>query len=227
VIGGSVSATLVRFTFPQVRRALNDFVYYLNPVMPDTAGTVQQLIELAKLARRQGLVAIDRELEKIPDPFMKTAMRLAADGVDAKAIESALSVKIKREKDEIATSAAFYEQAGGFAPTIGVLGAVLGLIHVMGNITNPDALGAGIAVAFVATLYGVGVANLFFLPMGGKIKMRAIEHAHHLELIMEGAVSIAAGENPLVTEQKLMAWVHDDHGAPAKGGEKKPGEAAA
>ena len=107
------------------------------------------------------------------------------------------------------------------------LGAVLGLIHVMGNITNPEALGAGIAVAFVATLYGVGIANLFFLPMGGKIKMRAQEHAHHLELIMEGAVSIAAGENPLVTEQKLLAWVHDEHPAPDKGAEKKGAEAAA
>lgn len=227
VLGGSIGATLVRFTFPQVRRAMNDFVRLLNPVVPDTAATVQQLIDMAKLARRQGLVAIDREAEKIQDPFTKTAMRLAADGVDAKSIHQALSVKIKREKDELSTSGAFFEQAGGFAPTIGVLGAVLGLIHVMGNITNPEALGAGIAVAFVATLYGVGIANLFFLPMGGKIKMRAQEHAHHLELIMEGAVSIAAGENPLVTEQKLLAWVHDEHPAPDKGAEKKGAEAAA
>lgn len=216
VIGGSFAACLVRFTLPQVRRALGDALAVVRPTDQDIDGTVQLLAEAARTARRQGLVALDKEIEKVRDPFMATALRLCADGVDARALEQALGVRIRRIKEEEIVSAQFFEQAGGYAPTIGVLGAVLGLIHVMGNITNPEALGAGVAVAFVATLYGVGAANLIFLPLGGKLKMRALERTHRLELIASAAVSIAAGENPMITEQRLMAWLHERPATPSR-----------
>lgn len=208
VLGGSFAACLVRFTLPQVRRAMADAWGLVAPEEPEMERTIEVLLDASKLARRSGLVALDKEIENIRDPFLALALRLAADGVDPRSIDDALRVRLRILKEESLVSAQFFEQAGGYAPTIGVLGAVLGLIHVMGHITNPEALGAGVAVAFVATLYGVGAANLLFLPLGGKLKMRVMARMHKLELITAGAVSIALAENPMITEQKLRAWGH-------------------
>ncbi len=207
VFGGTCAGILVEFSWPQFTKAISASRDVLNPPKSDPRETLDKIIELAKLARRQGLVAIDREAQKIENPFMQKALRMVADGIEPKALQSALHKQIKNLGKEEVSSSKIYAAAGGYAPTIGVLGAVMGLIHVMGNLTDPSKLGAGIAVAFVATLYGVGIANLFFLPMAGKLKSQLDARMHHMEMIIEGACSIAASENPLIVEQKLTAYL--------------------
>jgi len=164
-------------------------------------------LELAKLARRKGMVAIDREVQTIDDDFMKLAMGMAADGIEPKALKEALAIKRGTIKHEDMVASHFWEACGGYTPTIGVLGAVLGLMHVMAHLDDPAKLGAGIAVAFVATVYGVGAANLLLLPMGGKMHSRVANKLRRLDVIIEGTVSIASGENPMITEQKLNAYL--------------------
>ena len=220
VLGGSVACGLNQFPSRGLRLAMADMILLLRPDVIDVDKTAAELMELAKLARRKGMVAIDREAQKLEDPFMQRAMRMTADGVEPKALREALEFQVDTLKHEEMNGAELLEAMGGYAPTIGVLGAVLGLIHVMGYLTQPEKLGGGIAVAFVATLYGVGFANLFFLPMGAKLSNLAKARMRKREMVIEGAVSIAAGENPMVTEQKLASFSHDVAHA---GGDKKGG----
>ncbi len=224
VLGGSVACGLNQFSSRGLRLAVADLWLLIRPDVIDVDKTSAELMELAKLARRKGMVAIDREAQKLEDPFMQRAMRMTADGVEPKALREALEFQVDTLKHEEMNGAELFEAMGGYAPTIGVLGAVLGLIHVMGHLTEPEKLGAGIAVAFVATLYGVGFANLFFLPMGNKLANLAKARMRNREMVIEGAVSIAAGENPMVTEQKLASFSHDAlHDA---GGKKDDGPAS-
>jgi len=207
VFGGTCAGILVEFSWPQFMKAVKAGRDVVNPTKTDSRETLDKIIELSKLARRQGLVAIDREAQKIDNPFMQKALRMVADGIEPKALKAALDKQIHNLKKEEITSSKIYLAAGGYSPTIGVLGAVMGLIHVMGNISDPTKLGAGIAVAFVATLYGVGAANLFLLPMGGKLGAQLNHKMHHMEMIIEGACAIAASENPLIVEQRLAAYL--------------------
>jgi len=210
VFGGTCAGILVEFSWPQFLKAFTAARDVLNPPNVNSRETLDKIIELSKLARRQGLVAIDREAQKIEDPFMQKALRMVADGIEPKALKSSLDKLIHNLGKEEQSSSKIYLAAGGYSPTIGVLGAVMGLIHVMGNISDPTKLGAGIAVAFVATLYGVGVANLFLLPMGGKLKSLLDKKMHHMEMIIEGACAIAASENPMIVEQRLMAYLSSE-----------------
>jgi chemotaxis protein MotA len=207
VFGGTCAGILVEFSWPQFTRAIAAARDVVNPTKTDGRETLDKIIELSKLARRQGLVAIDREAQKIEDPFMQKALRMVADGIEPRALKTSLTMQVHNLQREEISSSKVYTSAGGYAPTIGVLGAVMGLIHVMGNISDPSKLGAGIAVAFVATLYGVGIANLFLLPMGGKLKAQLSEKVHHMEMIIEGACAIAASENPMIVEQRLSAYL--------------------
>ena len=181
----------------------------VRPPVVDLQGTMDTILELAKLSRRQGLLALDREAQKIDDPFLKKALILTVDGIEPKQLAHALQSQTKSIYDYEITSSKFWEAGGGYSPTIGVLGAVLGLIHVMGHITEPEKLGAGIAVAFVATLYGVGVANLFLLPFGARLKSIVLERMRRYEMIIEGVAAIAASENPMVIKERLAAYLLD------------------
>lgn len=205
---GTIFAAVLHFTGAELRKALNDTRDLLQPESVDMEGTVETVLELAKLARRKGMVAIDREVQNLDDEFMKLAMGMAADGIEPKALKEALETKKDTIQHEDMIASNFWEQLGGYAPTIGVLGAVLGLMHVMAHLDDPAKLGKGIAVAFVATVYGVGGANLLLLPMGGKLHSRVHERLRRLEVIIQGTVSIASGENPMITEQKLNAYLH-------------------
>lgn len=228
VFGGTCAGILVQFSWEAFIKAGTDTRDILQPPKQDLRGTMDTILELAKLARRQGLVAIDREANKIDDPFLQRALRLTADGIEPKALKEALRMQVRNVKRENLTSSKIYEAAGGYSPTVGVLGAVMGLIHVMGHITEPEKLGAGIAVAFVATLYGVGVANLFLLPIGGKLKTLLDERLLRMELIIEGTCAIAASENPLIVEQKLSAYLPSQEQAAMEAAQAKgTAEAAA
>jgi len=184
----------------------------------DLETIVQQILELAGVARRDGVLALESRLNNIDDAFLKRAVGFLVDGVDAEVAREALEVEVQREFEEGTVGAKVYESAGGFSPTVGILGAVLGLIHVMENLNGGmDKVGPGIAVAFVATVYGVGVANLLLLPIGTKLKRRMAVEKERKVLMIEGVLSIQEGLNPRVLEEKLRAYA----GRHEEGKEKK------
>ena len=179
-------------------------------------GLMEEMIGYATKARKQGLVSLEQEAMVIEDPFLRKAMNLAVDGTDIQEIRKMLELEIELDQHHAEAEAKVFEHAGGYAPTIGIIGAVLGLIQVMKNLANIDEVGRGIAVAFVATVYGVGAANLFFLPAATKIKSRIRSEVQRQELILEGECGIVEGLNPKLIRSKLDAYTHQ---APAK---KKP-----
>ena len=207
VIGGTVGAVMVNYPMAIFLKALaNSKMIFFN-VHVDSRAMIAQIVKLATLSRKQGLLALEDKLKTLTDPFLKKGLQLVIDGTEAKAIREILEIELEQFEDENNLSGKVYESLGGFAPTIGILGAVLGLIHVMENLADPSKLGAGIAVAFVATIYGVGSANLLFLPMGGKIKLKTRELVLARQLIIEGLVSLAQAENPKMIEEKLSGYL--------------------
>jgi chemotaxis protein MotA len=167
---------------------------------------IHYLVDCAKKARKDGMLALEEEMRKAPDEFGRKAFGMVVDGVDPKIVRECLETEIDIDEEVGHSYAKVFESAGGFAPTIGILGAVLGLIHVMENLSDPSKLGGGIATAFVATVYGVAVANLIFLPMANKIKRKLHVEKERKTLIAEGVLSIQAGLNPRVLEEKLAAY---------------------
>lgn len=203
--GGTIGAVMVAFPRPDFVRGLKLARLAFKDQPHDIEAMLKQLVELAAIARREGVLALEGKLAGLTDPFMKRAVGFLVDGVDATVARSALEGQIDAEFEENQVGAKVFESAGGFAPTVGIIGAVLGLIHVMENLSNPDAIGPGIAVAFVATVYGVAMANLVFLPMANKIKRKLTLEKERKTLIAEGVLSIQEGLNPRVIEDKLRA----------------------
>jgi chemotaxis protein MotA len=183
---------------------------------------IEQVIGFATKARKNGLVSLEQEALTIEDPFLKKALTLAVDGTDLLEIRKMLELQICLEEENAEAEAKVFECAGGYAPTVGIIGAVMGLIQVMKNLANIDEVGHGIAVAFVATVYGVGLANLFLLPAASKIKARAHAEIERKELILEGVAGIVEGLNPKLIRSKLECYSHKK---PA-GVEKKKAEKA-
>ena len=213
VIGGTVGAVMVNYPMAIFLKALaNSKMIFFN-VHVDSRAMIAQIVQLATLSRKQGLLALEDKLKTLKDPFLKKGLQLVIDGTEAKAIREILEIEVEQFEDENNLSGKVYESLGGFAPTIGILGAVLGLIHVMENLADPSKLGSGIAVAFVATIYGVGSANLLFLPMGGKIKLKTRELVLARQLIIEGLVSLAQAENPKMIEEKLSGYLPESQRA--------------
>ncbi|MDP9108302.1 MAG: flagellar motor protein [Pseudomonadota bacterium] len=160
----------------------------------------------SQTARREGLLSLQRFMDETDDPFIAKGLRLMTDGVDPYKMRDILGIEITTFETRERQAARIWEAAGGYAPTIGILGAVLGLIHVMENLADPSKLGAGIAVAFVATIYGVGLANLVFLPIGGKLKTAVNEEVTRLDMLADAFFAIAVGDNPLSIEERMMAY---------------------
>jgi chemotaxis protein MotA len=168
-----------------------------------------EILECARIARKESLLAIESRIAKIKDPFLRDVMKSVVDGVDSSIVREIYENRIEIEEETQLSAAKVWNDAGGFAPTIGIIGAVLGLIHVMGNLSDTSKLGAGIAVAFVATVYGVGSANLLFLPLGNKIK-KIIAHQMRLKrMILDGGLAIQAGLNPSEIDIKIKSF--SDH----------------
>lgn len=210
VFGGTLGAVLVSHSFDQVRQAWRSLkhVIYDEDVSSDVI--IETISRLAVKARRDGIMSLEDEAELIDDAFLRRGLMLAVDGTNPSTLRTMLEAE-SFSRDEIdEMPAKVYESAGGYAPTIGILGAVLGLIHVMENLTDPNKLGAGIAVAFVATIYGVGSANLVLLPIASKLRGRALAGAKRRELILEGILAIQEGLNPRLIDQKLRGLVGSD-----------------
>jgi chemotaxis protein MotA len=203
VFGGTLGAVLLSFSLSEVRRAAAAWrTIFLWDGEPPSR-TIETVMDYANRARSAGILSLENELEQVPDAFLRKALRLVVDGASPHALREMLETESlnREEYDEI--PAKVYEAAGGYSPTVGILGAVLGLIHIMQNLSDPSKLGAGIAVAFVATVYGVGAANLLLLPAATKLKMKARHEARRRELMLEAVLAIQEGLNPKVIREKL------------------------
>lgn len=168
---------------------------------------LRSLMDCARIAKKDSLLALEAKIPNLSNEFMQTAMRSVLDGMDPQLLEDTLHQQLDVEEEHLLAGARIWTDAGGYAPTIGIIGAVLGLIHVMGNLTDTSKLGSGIAVAFVATIYGVGFANLLFLPIGNKLKRKIQQDMKGRQMIIAGALGIQAGLSPALLEMKLRAYL--------------------
>ena len=217
VLGGTFGAVMVNTPMSTLVAGLGRFSEVLFERVQDPKQRLEVLVDFATKARKQGIVSLEAELGAVEDPFLKKAVSLAIDGADLQDIRAMLDLEIGLDEHRAEQEAKVFESAGGYAPTIGIIGAVLGLIQVMKNLSNVEEVGHGIAVAFVATVYGVALSNLLFLPAANKIKARARQQAELMEMTLEGVTGIVEGMNPKLLRMKLEAFVHQ---APAKGKKK-------
>ncbi len=207
VLGGTFGAVFVSYPFQDVMEGFRGVRKVLKEPPQDPFQIIQQIITYANKARREGILSLEKEIKNIQDPFLAKALTMSVDGIEPHVIREAMESELEYLNEYGKVSSKVWRAAGGYAPTIGILGAVLGLIHVMENLSDPSKLGAGIAVAFVATVYGVGSANLLFLPMATKLEVRNRQVMILNEMILEGVVALSTGENPRLIEEKLTSFL--------------------
>jgi chemotaxis protein MotA len=206
VFGGTLGAVMLQFPMPVVILAFRRLGSVFVPLPQDHQATIERLVRYAQQARREGIVSLDAELPKIDEPFLKRTLMLAVDGTEPRELRKIIELELDNQAEYEEHVPQVFESAGGFAPTIGIIGAVLGLIQVMQHLDKIDEVGKGIAVAFVATIYGVASANLLYLPIAGKMKMRIREEQIAREMTLEGVASILEGMNPRMLEIKLSGF---------------------
>ncbi len=216
VFGGTMGAVMLQFPLKTVFSAFKQVKYVIVEPQNTAGAKIAELVQYANKARRDGIVSLDSDLKGITDPFLSKSLMLAIDGTEPQELRKMMEFELDALAEHEEDIPKVFESAGGFSPTIGIIGAVLGLIQVMQHLQNIDEVGRGIAVAFVATIYGVGAANLFFLPVSGKLKVR-MRHSQSLrEMTLEGVISILEGMNPRMLESKLLGFIQDEEIAKAK-----------
>lgn len=227
VIGGTIGAVMITSPLSVCIGAIKKLklVFFDQKVAPGSH--MEEILDYAARARKGGIVSLEQDLDKIQNAFLKKALSLGVDGTDIKDLREMMELEIEMEEQEGIAEAKVYEAAGGYAPTVGIIGAVLGLIQVMKHLENIEEVGKGIAVAFVATVYGVGLANLIFLPAAAKIKTRIKENSRSSEMILEGVCSIVEGMNPKMIARKLEPFVREKSNAKKTKAAAKPVKAAA
>jgi len=207
VIGGTAGATLLSFPFSDIGKAFRSLRDIFYEQENDAEDLIQHILRLSGIVRRNGFIAVEAEFQRIENQFFKKTLKLAVDGMLPKMLVETMERENMTFEDENRRIAKVFDTAGGFSPTIGIIGAVLGLIHVMENLADPSKLGAGIAVAFVATIYGVGIANLMLLPIARKLINKMNRELSYREMIVEGIVGLQSGINPYYLERKLRTHV--------------------
>jgi len=230
VLGGTLGAVMVTTPLPVLLRAAQQLSSVVIGRAEPIDSRVEEIIEYATIARKNGIVSLEQHAAISSDPFLKKALELAVDGIDSDRIRDIMELEIEVFEHHAEAEAKVFEAAGGYAPTIGIIGAVLGLIQVMKNLANIDEVGRGIAVAFVATIYGVAMANIVFLPVAAKLKARAKEAVQAKELMLQGVLSIAEGLNQKLIRIKLEAYSHGTAASrtskPQEGAAGEPASAA-
>ena len=214
VLGGTLGATMVTTPLDVLLSAGKKLAVVFFEKAESVDEVIEEIIGYATKARKNGIVSLEQDAAQIADPFLGKALNLAVDGTDPQEIRKMMELEIGLEEHHLESEAKVFEAAGGYSPTVGIIGAVLGLIQVMQNLANIDKVGEGIAVAFVATIYGVGTANIIFLPAGNKIRARGAKVIQMKELMLEGVIGIVEGLNPKLIRGKLEAYAHA--GAPVK-----------
>lgn len=207
VFGGTLGAVLLQTPLMHFKRGLQLLAWTFFPPNIDVQQGINDVVAWSMVARKDGLLGLESLAETETDAYTRKGLQLLVDGAEPENIRSALEVELYTQEDRDLQAARIYENMGGYSPTIGIIGAVLGLIHVMGNLADPSQLGNGIAVAFVATIYGVAAANLVLLPVAGKIKSVVLQQSRYREMLLEGLLAIADGENPRSIELKLQGFV--------------------
>ena len=208
VVMGTVAAILVQTPLPVMRRALGIFPWVMRPPSRDGNFLIAKIVDWSNIARKQGLLGLEPMIDRESDPFVKKALQLVVDGSEPDAISNVMNVELQVREHADITAAKVFEGMGVYSPTLGIIGAVLGLMAVMQNLADPTKLGHGIAAAFTATVYGIGLANLFFLPVSAKLKVIIQRQSQMREMVIDGMLSIAQGENPRAIESKLQGYLH-------------------
>ncbi len=213
VFGGTMGAVMVQFPMSTVWLAFKRLKCVFFEKKSAASQVIDELVRYAYKARKQGIVSLDADLQEIKEPFLKKSLMLAVDGTEPSELRKMMELELENQAEQEENIPKLYESAGGFAPTIGIIGAVLGLIQVMQHLDNINEVGKGIAVAFVATIYGVGSANILFLPWAGKLRIRLRQEQIIREMTLEGVVSILEGMNPRMIEGKLLGFLSEQRTA--------------
>jgi chemotaxis protein MotA len=207
ILGGTAGVTIASVGLQTFKRVPGLYKLVMSSEPPDMRGRLDELVTLADKARREGLLALDALLGEIEDPFTRNALQLVVDGTDPEMVHTILEAEVDGMAARHAIGASPFEKAGGFAPTMGIIGTVLGLVHVLQNLSAPSTLGPSISSAFLATLMGVGSANVIFLPIGNRLKAISAEEVELRMMTLEGILSIQAGDNPRLVSEKLMSYL--------------------
>jgi chemotaxis protein MotA len=231
VLGGTFGATMAGTSFDKIKGIPTLYKKAFLSEAPDLPGRMHELVGYAEKARRDGLLALDEQLASVEDTYTRKGLQLVVDGTDPDLVAEVLETENANMKKRHAAAVQPFDKAGGFAPTMGIIGTVFGLVHVLENLDAPETLGPSISAAFIATLVGVASANVFYLPMSNRLKQLSAEEAQFRSMTLEGILSIQAGDNPRVLEEKLMAFVppalRPEPGEVAKSGAGADAERAA
>jgi chemotaxis protein MotA len=208
VVIGTIAAICIQTPLPVMKRALGIFPWIMKPPSRDGRHLIAKIVEWSNIARKQGLLGLEPMILREQDAFVKKALQLVVDGSEPDSISNAMYVELNMREHADTNAAKVFEGMGVYAPTLGIIGAVLGLMSVLQNLADPSKLGHGIAAAFTATVYGIGLANLFFLPVASKLKVIIQRQSQFREMVIDGMLSIAQGENPRSIEAKLQGYLH-------------------
>lgn len=207
VMGGTFGAVMLQSPFATFMQGMGMAKWVFAPPILPQRELIERIMEWSHTARREGLLSLEGYLAELNDPFLRKGLQLLVDGAEPDRVREVLEVEIAAREDQMKLAAKVWESAGGYAPTIGILGAVMGLIHVMENLSDPSKLGAGIAVAFVATIYGVGSANLIFLPIAKKLLAHVARLTLMRDMYVDGLIGVASGDNPRIIESRLQGYL--------------------
>ena len=225
IIGGTFGATAVSCGLPDVLALPRLMLLAARPARIDLPAEIERMVALALKARRSGLLSLEEDIAQLPDPFVARGLQMVVDGADADTVRSVLGTEMVLQRRAHARHAQLFETAGGFAPTMGIIGTVLGLIHVLSNLSSPASLGPSIATAFLATFYGISSANIFWLPIGNRLQQNGKTASLVAEVGLEGILSIQAGDNPSAVRDKLTVFLHGQPGRPPEPGGPPSGPA--
>lgn len=207
VFGGTIGATVVSFSISEIKSVPQLLKVTMFQKLPDEVALIEQIVGLADKVRREGLLFLENQLPQVSDDFMRKGIQLVVDGTDPELVRQIMETEMYSVQERHHSGASIFEAAGGYAPTMGIIGTVMGLVHVLSNLEKPETLGPSIALAFIATLYGVGSANIFWLPIAEKLKNLSKKEAMLRELMLEGIMSIQAGYNPVLIRERLTAFL--------------------
>jgi len=207
VVGGTIAATFINYPLNQVIGLIAVMKNVFLFSVPAPGETIKKMVYFSEMARREGILFLEKEMESIDDEFLKQGLQLAVDGTEPELMRNILATEIMYLKDRHTVGAGIFETMGAFAPAFGMIGTLIGLVLMLGAMDDPSTIGPKMAVALITTFYGAVLANVFFLPMAGKLKARSLEEVLIRELMMEGILAMQSGDNPRVVEQKLVSFI--------------------
>jgi len=224
IFGGTAGAIIISFPMSRLKETGQALKMAFSEAKRDPEATIREIVDMAAIARREGVLALEQRAQETPNSFLSEGLMMVVDGTDPELTKQILELEMDSLEHHHEGWAKIFEAAGGFAPSMGIIGTVMGLIHVLGSLDDPGSLGPAIAVAFSATLYGVASANVIYLPIANKIKIRSQEQLSEMELMLEGILALQAGENPQLIQKKLKSFLHPNYKRTTEGdagGEEK------